>query len=454
MDQKVDTSLTSSGPPSKLIALVALVIACILPFALVKLFPHKHKTSGTNIHLELPAALAEMPASPQLPITKPITKNTKPPKLVKAPKPLPEKEWRIIKTRYKDTFITVFNRTKINKQFLNSILKDNPHCQTLKRLKPNQDIQFLIKYNVLKKVIIPLTTTQYLVIYQHKGHYKTKIKTKKMNSHNHFLTATIQGSFFATAKRLKIAPKLIQQMIDIFTWDINFSRDVRPGDRFTIIYKAYYIEDKQVGTGDIIAVTYSNRNNTFQAIRHVDRQGQASYYTPEGRSLRKAFNRYPVRFSHISSTFSLARYHPVLHYRRPHKGVDLAASIGTPIQATGDGRITMIGRQNGYGNMITIAHNKMYSTIYGHMLKFQKGLSRGDYVKRGQVIGYVGQSGLASGPHCHYEFRINNQPKNPSTISLPRGEPISSRELAFFQRNSRTLLAQLKLFEDGHHAHA
>ena len=279
-------------------------------------------------------------------------------------------------------------------------------------------------------MIIPYTITQYLVIYKDKEHYKSKINTRKMNSHSHFLTATVQGSLYGTAKRYNIPSKLIRQMTEIFTWNINFAKDIKAGDQFSIVYKAYYIDDKLVGTGDILAVSYKNRGKTFEAIRLTNRAGHSDYYTPQGVSLKKAFNRYPVKFSHISSTFSLSRYHPILHYSRPHKGIDLAARIGTPIEATGDGRIEVIGRQNAYGNMIKINHNKTFSTIYGHMLKFQKGLSKGDYVKRGQIIGYVGQTGLASGPHCHYEFHINHQPKNPATIDLPRGIPLGRTRIS------------------------
>ena len=166
-------------------------------------------------------------------------------------------------------------------------------------------------------------------------------------------------------------------------------------------------------------------------------------------SLKKAFVRYPIKFSHISSTFSLSRHHPILHYRRPHKGVDLAAPIGTPIHATGDGRIEIIGRDNGYGNMIKISHNKTYSSVYGHLLKFQKGLAKGNMVKKGQVIGFVGQSGLADGPHCHYEFHVNHNPRNPTTVELPRSLPISARERTAFRANANVLLARLKLYEEG-----
>lgn len=483
MDLPTNVSLSNSGKPSKLLALIALVVAFILPFVLVKTFPHKQKSFVTSIPPSLQDtqdseendsllppvddgedeaeddAVADEPkqkpvkiASAPAPAVVKAPPPPKPPVKVEAPKP--ESAWQIIKTRNKDSLASVFNRVGLGPQALATIMKDNAHNNVLSKLKPNQEIQLLIKNKLLEKMIIPYNSTQYMVFYREGNRYLAKINTRKMNSYNHFLTATVKGSLYSTAKRQNIPYKLIRQMTEIFTWNIDFAKEVRPGDQFSIVYKAFYIEDKLVNTGDILAVSYKNHGKTYQAVRHTSRSGRTDYYSDQGNSLKKAFIRYPVRFSHISSTFSLSRYHPILHYRRMHKGIDLAARIGTPIQATGDGRIEIIGRQNAYGNMIKISHNKKYSTIYGHMLKFQKGLSKGDYVKRGQIIGYVGQTGLASGPHCHYEFHINGAPKNPSTIDLPRGEPLSGRELANFKANTQTLLSQLHLFEQGRLASA
>ncbi|MGQ3892073.1 peptidoglycan DD-metalloendopeptidase family protein [Legionella sp. CNM-4043-24] len=483
MDLPTNVSLGNSRKPSKLLALIALVVAFALPFLLVKTFPHKQISYVTSIPQSLQDSQdtqdadesnsllppedengddgdEESPAEetrvePVKPVAKPaepVAKTAEKP--VKAAETKPESDWKIIKTRSKDSLASVFNRVGLGPQALSAVMKDNPHNSTLSRLKPNQEIQLLIKNKSLEKMIMPYTTTQYIVFYREGNRYRSKINTRKMNSYNHFLTATVKGSLYTTAKRQNIPYKLIRQMTEIFTWDIDFSKGVRQGDHFSIVYKAFYIEDKLVNTGDILAVSYTSHGKTFQAVRHTDRSGRTDYYSPQGNSLKKAFIRYPLRFSHISSTFSLSRYHPILHYRRMHKGIDLAARIGTPIQATGDGRIEIIGRQNAYGNMIKIAHNKKYSTIYGHMLKFQKGLSKGDYVKRGQIIGYVGQTGLASGPHCHYEFHINGSPKNPATIDLPRGDPLYGRELASFKANTQTLLAQLHLYEQGRLASA
>src|SRR3990167_323685 len=327
-------------------------------------------------------------------------------------------DWITITTKPKDTLGKIFNQTEISSGTLQNILKNNPHAKQLTQIKPGQNIQFLINNKALDKLIFPLNISQFLLVYREGDKYITKVKERKVEIHNDFLTATIEGSLYRTAKRLNIPYKLMQQMTKIFEWNIDFSKDIKEGDQFSLLYKASYIDDIKVNTCEILAVEYKTRNKTHQAIAHTDTYGSTVYYTPNGESLQKAFNRYPVKFSHISSSFSRGRMHPVLKYVRPHKGVDLAAPMGTPIYATGHGRIRYIGPSGGYGNMIEIVHNKMYSSVYGHLSRFQRGLSRGDHVKRGQVIGYVGQSGLADGPHCHYEFHINQVAQNPTTIKI------------------------------------
>lgn len=471
MDPRPNLSLDKSKKPSRMLALGALLVSFSLPFILVKTFPHKPKISEVPVsqtnpeHYIQEKEIRETETSDKrllLDAKKKIDKKvslatTKPSTLIAPKKVITANvstdaktndtgDWTIIKIRDKDSLATIFSRVGLGAQTLNKILHDNPQAKMLTRLRPNQEIQFLIKQHVLQKMIVP-SNTQTIEVTLEGTRYRTKINTRKMNSRNQFITATIQGSLYGTAKRYNIPSKLMQQMTEIFTWDIDFAKDVRAGDNFTIVYNANYVDNKLVNTGDILAVSYNNRVKTFQAVRFTDRTGNTEYYTPQGISLKKAFTRYPIRFSHISSSFSLGRYHPILHYMRAHKGVDLAAQIGTPIMSTGSGRIEMIGRQNGYGNMIKIKHDVKYSSIYGHMLKFQKGLSKGDYVKRGQVIGYVGQSGLASGPHCHYEFHINGQPKNPTTVDLPRGLAIPQREMLAFKNTSNALLAQLKQHE-------
>ena len=447
---KLHVLINTPEKPSKIVALFALIFAFALPFILVKMFPHKQKTKFSH---ELPIALPNSnftKSNSPYGTTNNVTNQTNNGSQITSIKTQPnatitDDSPRTIRTRHGDTLTSLFIRLGLSTKTLQQILHDTPQAKLLTRIQTNQEIQFIIKNKQLQKMTLPLNNTQYVVLYRDHSKYKIQIHSQPTTSQTRMLTGTVHGSLYSTAKRNNIPSQLIQQMTKILAENINFARDIRDGDQFFIIYNLLFIKEKQVGIGDVLAVSYRNNGHTFQAVRHTNRTGHSNYFTPEGNSLKKAFNRYPVQFSHISSTFSLSRYHPILHYARPHKGVDLAARIGTPIHATADGRIEFIGRQGAYGNMIKIKHNNTYSTIYGHLLKFQKGLSRGAFVQIGQVIGYVGQSGLADGPHCHYEFHINNQPRNPATVQLPRGNPLSGHELVAFKANTRTLLAQMHM---------
>ncbi len=342
---------------------------------------------------------------------------------------------------------TIFKRLGLTAQNLHLVMQKNPYAKALTAIKPSQELKFLISKNKLEKLVIPINTIQTLTVYRDGAVYKTKVDSKKVKTQERYITGVVKGSLYTTAQHLGIPRKLIQQMVMILRKEIDFSRSVRSGDRFSIAYDTLYVEDKMVGIGDVVAVSYTSQGKTAQAIRHISRNGARDYYTPKGESFKKAFSRYPIKFSHISSTFSNSRYHPILHYKRAHKGIDLAAPIGTPIQSVGDGTIANIGRHNGYGNMIEIKHDKTYSTLYGHMLRFAKGLSKGSRIKRGQVIGYVGQTGLATGPHCHYELHVHNQPRNPTTTYLPTASPVPAREMAQFKAKVRNVFARLKSLE-------
>ena len=450
MDLKHRVVTRKPEKPSRIWMLIALLVAFSLPYFLVKTFRDKPlKPTQQNVSLPKPTAKTAVHVQKTQTQTTQKALHAKPEATLNSPSQAtpPSEEWEIITTRKGDTLTDIFKRVGLSQKTLYAILHKNAHAKDLSVVKPNQQVQFLIQDGVLEKMIYPLSTVKRLEIYRKDERYLSRLNSRKITTHNHYITATVKNSLYMTAKRNKIPYKLIQQMSHIFNWEMDFSRDVREGDHFTIVYKALFVENKQVGIGDIVAVTYNNRGRTFKAIHHVDKNGHYDYYTPEGKSLRKAFSRYPVKFSHISSPFSLSRNHPILKRRRPHKGVDLAATIGTPIRAIGDGRIKSIGPNNGYGNMITIEHNKTYTTVYAHMLKFRKGLSRGDVVKRDEIIGYVGQSGLATGPHCHFEFHINSVAKNPTTVDLPHAAPVPTHEMASFQSNSGILLAQMQLYE-------
>ncbi len=465
-------SQAKPAKPSNSLLIIAIFAAFVLSAFLLNSLFHKNTSSYARKTLSLPKlSLQKAPQSlpekipgniptklaqkaPAKALEKATQKTSqKAPKktLAKADseKLIQHNGWVTVKTRSGDSLASVFKRAGITRQTLQSVLHKNPHAKILANIKPNQDIKLLFHKQNLDEMIFPASSTHFLIVSKKGREYSSKLKFRQMTSHNDYITATVHGSLYNTAKRLNIPSKLIRQMTEILNWEIDFAREIRAGDQFSILYKAYYIDDKFISAGDILAVTYTNHGVAHKAIRHDKRGGDYDYFTPQGTSLKKAFSRYPIKFSHISSTYSLSRYHPILHYRRPHKGVDLAASIGTPVHATGDGRIEIIDRHNGYGNVIKISHNKQYSSIYAHLLRFQKGLAKGNFVKRGQVIGYVGQSGLAEGPHCHYEFHVNHQPRNPSTVELPRASPVPPREMSSFKAKANTLLAQLKLHETG-----
>lgn len=419
---------------SKLIWIVALLTACVVPYLLVNLFSAQKNNHYTQAAIELP---------PQ-PDTKEQSNGGE--------KSASEEEsWVTVKAESGDSLATLFKRVGLGNQTVSDILQHNKYAKQLTHIKVNQSFQMLIRKNILENMIVQIDGRQTLEVFREKGHYVTKLHSKKMDVRETYLTATVQYSLYSTAKRNRIPYNLIQQMTHIFEREINFAKDVRGGDRFTILYKASYMDNKIVSAGEIIAVTYTNRGVLHQAFRHETADGEVDYYTPDGQSMKPGFSRYPIKYSRINSPFSLSRMHPILHYHRPHKGVDLAAPMGTPVLATGDGRVEMLGYDNGYGNVIKIVHNNhLYTTVYAHLLKFKKGLFRGSNVKRGEVIGYVGKSGLATGPHCHYEFHVNHRPRNPSTVPLPHGSSVPSRDLAAFKAHADKLIEHLKLFEEAH----
>ncbi len=233
-------------------------------------------------------------------------------------------------------------------------------------------------------------------------------------------------------------------LADIFGWDIDFVLDIQPGDSFTVSYRELYQDGQYVKDGPVLAALFVNQGRRYRAVRYVDPQGTAHYYTPEGKSMRKAFLRAPVEFTRISSRFNTARLHPILNLIRAHKGIDYAAPQGTPVRAAGDGRITYAGPRGGYGNVVEIEHTRSIMTVYGHLSRFANGTHAGAHVAQGALIAYVGMTGLATGPHLHYEFRVNGEARNPQSVSLPDAEPIDPRWREDFERRAAALLAALE----------
>ena len=239
---------------------------------------------------------------------------------------------------------------------------------------------------------------------------------------------------------------LIMELAGIFGWDVDFALDIRSGDHFTLVYEELYLDGKKQRDGNILAAEFVNRGKSYRALRYVDNAGRADYYSPDGHSMRKAFLRTPVDFTRISSRFG-ERFHPMLKKKKNHHGVDYAAPRGTPIKAAGDGKLLFVGRKGGYGKTVIIQHGGKYSTLYAHMSRIKPGSRRGDHVRQGQVIGYVGSTGRSTGPHLHYEFRINGVHRNPLTVRLPDAAPITAKYKSDFLNKSRGLVALLDMLQ-------
>ena len=259
----------------------------------------------------------------------------------------------------------------------------------------------------------------------------------------------IATSLFEAAAAAGISDQTALSLANIFGWDIDFVLDIRAGDEFSVIYEQVWQDGALVGDGPIVAAQFANDGRTFRAVRYQLPDGSTDYFAPDGRSMHKAFLRAPVDFTRISSRFNSRRQHPILNTIRAHKGVDYAAPTGTPVRAAGDGRVQMRGRSGGYGNAIVLEHGGGVTTLYGHLSRFAKGIGQGARVRQGQVIGYVGSTGLATGPHLHYEYRINGAHRNPQTVKLPDATPIAADLRADFMMRTAPDLAQLEQLASG-----
>ncbi|MFZ2170503.1 MAG: peptidoglycan DD-metalloendopeptidase family protein [Methylococcaceae bacterium] len=253
---------------------------------------------------------------------------------------------------------------------------------------------------------------------------------------------TVNSSLTLAGKKAGLSNDLIEQLINIFAWDIDFATNLHYSDQFTVVYEDTGIGDN-ANNSQIIAAEFVNQGRILTAIRYQDNEGNINYYSPEGRPMRKAFLSAPVDFVRISSGFDTHRKHPILNRIRAHKGVDYAARTGTPVKSVGDGEIIFRDRKGGYGQVMIVKHGERYETLYAHLSSFKKGLKPGDRVKQGEVIGYVGQTGLATGPHLHYEFRIDGVHRNPETLHLAESLPLQAELLADFKSQSQAVLDQL-----------
>lgn len=354
-----------------------------------------------------------------------------------------ENPWQQVSILKGDSLRRIFTREKLPLIQLQQIQK-NEQAKLLNQLPVGNSIlyqldnnrqltQMLIHFNDQKLVRIEATAAKQFKIVSEAPNFDTQLI---------YASSMIKDSLFLSARKAGLSNHVVTQMIDILGSTIDFAADVKKNDTFHILFEEKQLNGKKIGKENILAVEFNNRGKIVQAIRYQSPKGHLGYFSPEGNGLQKAYLRTPIESARISSHFG-NRKHPVLHRIRAHKGVDYAAPIGTPIKAVSDAKVVFMGTKGGYGKAIELRHSKTHSTFYAHMSKFSPSLRSGSIVSKGQVIGYVGRTGLASGPHLHYEFRINGVHHNPLTVALPRTQTISGTHKKNFTEHAHKLMALL-----------
>jgi murein DD-endopeptidase MepM/ murein hydrolase activator NlpD len=358
--------------------------------------------------------------------------------------PLPDRNHHTITVSNGDTLSTVFAKVGLSANDLHEALNSSKEAKQFSRLKVGQVLDFELdeagRLNSLQSKLSDLETIR---LSRNDTGFDFQRDQVKPEVRQAYSRGVINSSLFLSAKRAGLSHGLTMELANVFGYDIDFAMDIREGDEFELIYEEKVVNGKRVGTGNILSARFTNRGKTYTAVRYTSRQGTTSYYSANGESMRKAFIRTPVDFARISSRFSTGRKHPILNKIRAHKGVDYAAPRGTPIKAAGDGRVSLAGRHGGYGNTVIIQHGQRYRTLYAHMQGFAKGVRNGANVKQGQIIGYIGTTGLSTGPHLHYEFQVNGVHVDPLSQKLPMADPIAASEKQRFLQQSTPLMARM-----------
>jgi murein DD-endopeptidase MepM/ murein hydrolase activator NlpD len=362
---------------------------------------------------------------------------------VAAPAPVSPFESAEIVIRRNDTLDAIFRQMELSLADLAELRRLPDVRKSLDRLRPGDIIMLTHLNGELKSLTRTLSDTATLSVTRAPEGFNANVIENPLEIQETSLSGTIDSSLFATVNSAGGSDALAVTLADVFKYDIDFVNEVQPGDRFAVAYEQQWQDGAFVRDGEILAAEFVNKGKTFRAVRYIMPDGSAEYFTPDGQSVRKAFLRFPVAFGRVSSGFNLARRHPVLTTVRAHKGIDFAAPVGTPIKAAGTGRVSFRGVKGGYGNAVILTHTGSVTTLYGHMSRFVRGLKVGDKVKQGEVIGYVGMTGLATGPHLHYEYRVGGVHRNPAKVPLPKAESIPADLRADFESKSAALLARL-----------
>ena len=342
-----------------------------------------------------------------------------------------------------DTLDAIFRRMALDTSDLAAIRNLPGIRQSLDFLKPGDAIEVThTNGGEIRQLSRKVSETQTLQVIRDDSGFAAKMIEEPVQTRVRTATATIDTSLFQAAGAADVSDIVALKLAAVFAYDIDFVLDIRAGDHFSVEYEQVYQHGKYLRDGDVLAAEFVNDGRTYRAVRFTD-AGVTGYYTPDGKPLRKAFLRAPVDFTRVSSVFATSRLHPILNRIRGHMGTDYAAPTGTPVHAAGEGHVSFKGTRGGYGNAIVLLHGGNISTLYGHMSRFAKNVRLGSHVNQGDVIGYVGMTGLATGPHLHYEYLMNGVHMNPQTVPLPGAQPLRADALARFTTATAPLLSAL-----------
>lgn len=347
----------------------------------------------------------------------------------------PVSPWQNVEVQQGDNLSAIFTKVGLSDQDLFRVLNSSEEAKVLNRLYPGYKLDFMIPdAGELEQLRVFKSPLEGYLFTRAASSYQVEPILKEAQIQQSFKVGTISDSLFMAGQREQIPAIHIMEMANIFGGVIDFILDPRQGDEFSILYEEEYLDGEFIGNGQILATQFINRGKTYTAVRYIDEEGEIGYYNPEGESMRKAFLRSPLDVFRISSNFNPNRRHPILNTIRAHKGTDYAAPRGTPIRATSDGRVSRASRYGSFGNLVVLEHNGGFQTKYAHLSKYGKGIKKGVRVRQGDIIGYVGSTGGATGPHLHYEFLMSGVHKNPRTIidKLPKAEAIDPAEMDRF----------------------
>jgi murein DD-endopeptidase MepM/ murein hydrolase activator NlpD len=357
--------------------------------------------------------------------------------------------WRNERVQRGDTVAELLRRMGVEDAAASAYLRTDAAADTLRQLSVGKEIQAEANADGSLLALRYLSNSGNRIVIEKAGDsFKTSSKAAEVEQRVFMRTGEIKTSLFAATDAAGLPENATTQLTEIFSGDVDFHHDLHRGDKFTVVYEMTYSNGEPVRAGRILAAEFINRGKAYSAVYFQTSSGHGDYFTPNGKSIRKAFLRSPIEFARVSSGFTSERFHPILNKWRAHKGVDFAAAMGTKVKVTSDGTVSFVGQQSGYGNVVMISHQGRYSTVYGHLSRFGSGLRAGSHVNQGDVIGYVGMTGYATGPHLHYEFKIDGQQRDPLRVALPNTTPVAASQMTAFREATHLLNARLDLLHD------